>query len=167
MGKLWAKGVNQGDLNTALREILTDWNATLALLDADTGVTAANFVSVCAIAAITNIDTFVGAEQTDIVSRLQAAVTSINAVNAKLDADGLTYTDYAAKYDVTDTINSTTYSTGIFDSGIDQGDLINMLYDLKTNMNAVMAYLDADGTVNTATYVSSNTIGFEIDTTGA
>jgi len=166
MGKLWAKGINQVDLNTALRELKTDWDATLALLDADTGVTLETYVALHTIPAITNIDTYVGVEQGDVVKRLQDVITSINAVNAKLDADGLTYSDYASKYDVTDNVNSLTYSNGIFDSGMDQGDLIRLLYTLKTNINAIQAYLVADGTVNTATYASANPIAFDIDVTG-
>ncbi len=166
MGKIWSKGIDKGDLNTALREIRTDWNAVLAKLDADTGVTATDYVSTCTISAITNIDTFVGAEQGDVVQRLQDAITSIAAVNAKLDTDGLQKSDYASKYDVTDNVNSLTYSTGIFNSGLDQGDLVRLLYTIKTNINAIEAYLDADTTVNTTTYAAGNPISFDIDVTG-
>lgn len=166
MGTLWSKGVNQGDLNTALREILTDYNATLALLDLDAGVTLTTYVALHAIPAITNIDTYVGADQGDVIKRLQDTITSVNAVNAKLDADGLQKSDYAATFDITDNVNSLTYNTGIFNNGMDQGDLIRLLYTIKTNINALLAYLDADTTVDTATYASSNPIAFEVEIEG-
>jgi len=48
-----------------------------------------------------------GVNQGDLVSKLDAIVAAIAGINAKLDADtGVADTDYAATWDVSDTIDS-------------------------------------------------------------
>lgn len=160
MAKMYGTGVFSGDLVTALKEIRTDWNAVLAKLDSDSGVAATDYVSACAIATIRIIDTETGGavDQQSVIKRIKAAIVSINAVNAKLDADNLEKSDYASKYNVSDTIKAY--------SGVSQGDIVKLLYTIKTNINAIEAYLDADTTVNTTTYASGNPISFTIDSSG-
>ena len=165
MGTLYANGVSAGDLATALLEMLTSWNATMVLLDADLGVTAIDYGD-SDLTAIVNIDTLGLAEQGDIITRLQECVTNLATVTAKLDADDLTDSDYASKLDITDTIN-TSLAGSINDEGMGQGKMISMVSAVKTAFNALMAKLDGDATVQTTTYVSANEIEFEIDTTGA
>lgn len=159
MGTIYGTGVNVADLVAALKELKTDWNATLALIDADLGVSGTDYVELWAVPTIRIIDTEPGIaiDQESIVKRLKALVTSIAGVNAKLDAESLQYSDYASKYDVTDTSNY---------AGMYQGVLVKLLYTLKTNINAIQAYLVADTTAQTTTYASANPIGFAIDTSG-
>lgn len=147
------------DLVVALKEIRTDWNAVLAKLDTDTGVTATNYVSTCAIPAVQAIDYSPGGvcSDDDTFKRISDAVTSINAVNAKLDADSLAASDYVSKYNVTNLIKA--------GCGMPQNLIVKMLYNIKTAINAIEAYLDADGTVNTTTYASGNPVTFDVDAT--
>ncbi len=47
--KIFGSGINQGDLVYLLNEIVTNFNAALAKLDADGGVTDTDYVEDCGI----------------------------------------------------------------------------------------------------------------------
>lgn len=167
MGKLYANGINAGDLSAAVNEIITDWNATMALLDADTGVTATNYVATCAMTTYPSVKALKNIDQETLLLFFNDAITKIAACTAKLDADDLTDSDYAATIDITDIINPATHvAHEMFTNGVNQGDIIYLLYTIKTNINALQAKLVADATVQTATYASANPIAFTIDKTG-
>ncbi len=164
--KLWANGIYASDLYDAFSQIVTAFNATLAKLDADSGVTATNYVSTCAMTLNAGFKQM-ALEQGRIVDMLEHIRVKIAAVTAKLDADSLTDSNYASTIDITDVIDSSSYSArNISQIGMRQGDLISILSTIKTNINALQVKLDADATVNTNTY-DNDAITFGIDTTGA
>lgn len=163
MGKLFANGITQADLITALTELCTDWQATIDKLEADIGDVDWSAHNV----ALKTEFSQKGVTQDAVVRQLQDIVTSFNAILAHLDADdGVNSTDFAATYAVTDKINEAAYSGDIQNCGVFQGDIIRLLYDLKTNINLALAHMDADTTLTDVNYASTNGIGYSIDVTG-
>ena len=158
MCTLTGRGINQPDLIAALAEIKTKWNATMAKLDLDAGVAAVDYASTCGLTSNRAVVEAKGIGQDDIVSVINDAVTKINACNAKLDADALTGSDYAALWNLS--------NTKVFSSGMYQGDLIKLLYTIKTNINGILAKLDADIQVGDTNYAATNPISFAIDIAG-
>jgi len=91
-----ANGMYQADLIATLTELETNFNAVLALLDADTQVTLDTYTAVATAAgsgaALNLNDTVVGSKglsQDAIVSFLDDLVAKFNAVLANLDIDAL------------------------------------------------------------------------------
>lgn len=91
-----ANGMYQDDLIATLTELETNFNAVLALLDADTQVTLDTYTAVATAAgsgaALNLNDTVVGSKglsQDAIVSFLDDLVAKFNAVLANLDIDAL------------------------------------------------------------------------------
>jgi hypothetical protein len=91
-----ANGMYQADLIATLTELETNFNAVLALLDADTQVTLTTYTAVATAAgsgaALNLNDTVVGSKglsQDAIVSFLDDLVAKFNAVLANLDIDAL------------------------------------------------------------------------------
>lgn len=104
---------SQGDVVSMLDDLVTKWNATLTKLDADGGVTGTNFNSLWAVTDVIG-SSFrdgifdAGVYQSCLVNVLNSLVTSIAGVNAKLDLDGgVADTNYAALWNVTDTVIET------------------------------------------------------------
>jgi hypothetical protein len=163
MGTIFASGIHQEDLIAAMTEIATDWQATIDKVEADLGDVdwSANNVS------LRSEFSQGGVSQEAIIAQCQEFVTSLNAINAEMDADdGVTKTDFVALCNVTDTINELTQNDGLFDIGVFQGRLVRLLYDIKTKMNAFMANCDADGSLTDTDYASTNGIDFAIDVEG-
>ncbi len=102
-----AAGTGLGNANTYefIKEFFTNYNGVMAKLNADATVNDTDY------ATLTNtvgelLRNFVSISQTDIITSLQTFITAIATSNAKLDADsGVTDTNYAATYDVTDTVD--------------------------------------------------------------
>lgn len=163
MGQIFASGLSQEDLIAAFTELCTDWQATIDKVEADLADVdwSANNVA---------LDTEFsqgGCEQGAILRQLQELVTSLNTVNALMDADdGVNQTDFAATYDITDNINEVTVPAGMFDIGVFQGQIVRLLYTLKTNMNAFMAHCDGDSELTDTNYAATNPIAFTIDVEG-
>lgn len=82
------RGINDADLLTLMRAIVTAFNARDAKLDADDGTVDANYVTLLDISMPTSIgaeDTGIGQqEKTDFLEKI---ITNHNALCAKLDAD--------------------------------------------------------------------------------
>ncbi|MBI4396363.1 MAG: hypothetical protein HY548_04655 [Elusimicrobia bacterium] len=103
---------DQGVVLTYLQSVITKFNSALAHLDADAGVNIDNdYESSCSITdsidstsgTLKNSGVYQGA----IVNLLNAIITKVNAFNAKLDGDnGITDTNYAALWDISDTVDS-------------------------------------------------------------
>jgi len=167
MGTIFGSGVDQSDLVTFLADIATKHNATLALLDADTGVTATDYVSGQTITFPTTTIQAGGIySQGSVITYLQDVITKNNAVLAKLDADGaITATDWGTTGDITDVIDSNT-AGNIYQDGLNQSQLVNLLQTIITQFAATTAKLDADGDINTATYVATGALTDTIDNSG-
>lgn len=91
-----ANGMHQADLVAALTELETNFNAVLALLDADTQVTLTTYTAVALAAGSGNTlnldDTVVGSKgmsQGAIVSFLDDFVAKFNAILGNLDIDAV------------------------------------------------------------------------------
>ena len=104
-------GVNQKQIVDWLQSYITGWNAMLALLDADTGIAATDYVATYAITDAINPASATahqirndGMYQGDLVYFLNLIITNLNAVNAVLDADALQLSDYVTNFNVTDTV---------------------------------------------------------------
>jgi hypothetical protein len=141
------KGMFQGDLVTALRELETNWNGILTKLDADGGV---NLETYNATYAIDLNDTVVsagtGISQDNIVSVLDDFVTNFNACLDALDGDtGVADEDYE-DLAITDVVNAGTNltATAVDNKGMSQGALYTLLNTIVTQVNALNAKLDAD-----------------------
>ncbi len=138
-------GMSQKDLVSFLDTFITNFNAVMAKLDLDGGVTDTDFASTLnftdnvnnlAADPIKNNGVFQGA----VVTLLNTIRTKFNALNAKLDADGgVADTDYAALWNLA-AIDVNQISQG----GLNQPALYTRLNLIKTNFNAVLTKLDAD-----------------------
>lgn len=96
-----------------------------------------------------------GMSQGALYTRLNEIVTNWNALLVKVKADGAnsTYSTYAC------TVLSS-QGNGISATGMHQKDLIDCLYALETNFNAVLALLDADTQVTKTNYATTvNALG--------
>ena len=165
MGTISGSGVDQESLVTFLTDIATKHNATLAKLDADTGVAAEDYVSGQTITLPTTTISAEGIAQGALITYLNTVITKHNAVLAKLDAD-LTAVNWASLWAITDVIDSTT-NGNIYQNGLNQSQLINLLQTIITNFAGFTAKLDADGEVNTATYVATGALtDTDVDNTG-
>jgi hypothetical protein len=138
----------------------------LTLLDADTGVTATDYVSTCGLTfPSTTISAMGIRSQGDIITFLDNWRTGFLAALAKLDSDGaITATDWASTGAITDVIDITT-AGNLYQNGAWQGNMVNFLQTCITAFAAITAKLDADGDINTATY-ATNDIADTIITTG-
>lgn len=90
-----------------------------------------------------------GINQTDLISFLNLIRTNFVAVTAKLDLDGgVSDTNFAA-------LENFTVPAGIGPVGIfGQGAVLDYLKTVRTNFNALLVKLDADGTVNDTNFNS-------------
>jgi hypothetical protein len=167
MATICGNGIHQEDLVTFLTDIATKHNATLAKLDADTGVTATDYVSGQTITLDTTKIQAGGINQDGLIEFLQDVITKNNAVLAKLDADGaITATDWGTTGDITDVIDSTT-NGNIYQNGLNQSQLVHLLQAIITSFAATTAKLDADDDINTATYAATGALtATDVDSTG-
>lgn len=106
---------SQGDIIDFLNTLVTNFNAVLAMLDADTlsGLDA-DYVSTLAITDVldpavgtANAIMQTGMYQGDLVKLLNTIVTNFNLLLAKLDADPLAASDYVSACAVTDSVDET------------------------------------------------------------
>lgn len=67
-------------------------------------------------------------------------------------------TNYAALYNLTALASQ---GNGITATGINQLDLVNQLYELETNFNAILTKLDSDAGVNSTAYNSTYAIDLD------
>jgi hypothetical protein len=103
---------DQGQIVTYLNDFITAFDAVLAKLDLDSGVSGTNYVSLLSITDIVGaeIDPIKNAGLYDgaVVKLLDTIIAGIAALNAKLDLDGgVADTNYAALCNVTDNVDST------------------------------------------------------------
>lgn len=165
MGWLFRNGILQKDLVDLLTTINTNYTATLTLLDGDAGVAATDYVTGSAITFPSTTINENGISQGALLDFLNTFITNFNTVNGKLDDDNLTDSDYASTLDITDNINDTGADGYMSPMGMRQGDLINLINTIITNINALNAKLVADATVQTATY-ADNDVTDTVDETG-
>lgn len=168
MATICGQGINQEDLVTFLTDIATKFNETLALLDADTGVTAEDYVSGQTLTLDTTKISAGGISgQGAIVDYLQDVITKNNAVLAKLDADlAITAENWGTVGNITDVIDSTT-NGNIYQNGLNQSQLVNLLQAIITSFAATTAKLDADDDINTETYAATGALtATDVDATG-
>ncbi|MFA5321172.1 MAG: hypothetical protein WC373_00750 [Smithella sp.] len=166
--KLYASGMHQTDLVEYLTDIQDAWTDILTKLDADSGVTAIDYVSdQSATIDTTKISARGIRSQGDVIDFLNTFVTKFNAVLEKLDTDGLTDNDYVTVCAIMDVFDSSTQGR-IKQNGMNQGDLIWILDECFTHLHLLSRKLDDDATVNTATYQSGVVaiIGDKVDDYG-
>ena len=102
--------LHQGEVVLLLDDFITEYNATLTKLDADTGITDTNYSSTLAITDIvgnSKVDGIIpaGVYQGNVIWLLNHIIARIAALTAKLDDDaGITDTNYAATWDISDTV---------------------------------------------------------------
>jgi hypothetical protein len=140
-------GMHQADLVTFLTQLETNWNACLAHLDADAGVTLTTYVATYKIDLDDTVVGSKGLSQDKIVSVLDSFVSKFNSCLTALDGDsGVTDTNYNSTLALTDVVNSTTYvvSTAVDNAGMSQEALATLLGNIVTKFNALNAKLDAD-----------------------
>jgi len=119
----------------------TDFNATLAITDNVNNIAAD---------PIKNNGVFQGA----VVTLLGTILTKVNALNAKLDADGgVSGTNYAALWNLA-AIDANQISQG----GLNQPALYTRLALIRTNWVGILAKLDADGGVTDTDYLALGTL---------
>ncbi len=107
-------GLSQDDIVTFLDTFITNFNAVLAVLDADTTKTTVGYVAGCAITDYVNNpgtgNIFSdGINQGNLVYLLQHILTQFAALTTMLDADtgsGVTKTDYGTIASITDVVNT-------------------------------------------------------------
>lgn len=88
-----------------LNEVFTNYNGLIAKLNLDAGITDTNYAVLTSTVG-EKLAIFAGINQSDLIDALQTIITGIATLTAKLDADGgITKTDYAAKFDVADTVD--------------------------------------------------------------
>ena len=104
-------GMDQGEIVTWLNTVVVGWNAAMAILDGDSGVTATTYVATQGLTDAINPTTDAanlvrsdGMFQGDLHFWLNAIITTLNATNAKLDADSLQLSDYVSLFNVSDTV---------------------------------------------------------------
>lgn len=113
----------------------TDYNSTLAITD--------NVNNIAADPIKSN-----GVFQGAVVTLLETIKTKVNALNAKLDADGgVSGTNYASLWDLA-AIDPNQLSQG----GLNQPALYTRLALIVTNWTGILAKLDADGGVTDTDY---------------
>jgi hypothetical protein len=82
------KGMHQKDLITQLTEMETKWNAILALLDADGGVTLTTYVAGFTVDLDNTVVGSLGLGQDTLVAFLESFVDNFNLALAQMDVDG-------------------------------------------------------------------------------
>jgi hypothetical protein len=91
-----SKGLSQDAIVSVLDDFITKFNLALAALDGDSGVTDEDYASTLALTDYVNNTTYNdtataiktnGMSQGALYTLLNAIVTNVNALNAKLDAD--------------------------------------------------------------------------------
>ena len=119
----------------------TDYNSTLAITDN---------VNNLAADPIKNNGVFQGA----VVTLLGTIKTKVNALNAKLDADGgVSGTNYASLWNLA-ALDANQISQG----GLNQPALYTRLALIVTNWSGILAKLDADGGVTDTNYAALGTV---------
>jgi hypothetical protein len=162
MADISRKGIFQGDLVTLLKLIKTNLNGIMTHLDADTGVTDANYNTLW---ALTLPDVSVeaagtGAGTAIVIDFLRQAFTNYNGVIAKLNLDaGITAVDFAV---LTTPVGE---NLAIF-AGMNQTDEIDALQTLITGIATLTAKLDADGDVNSTDYAATYDVDDTVDDSG-
>lgn len=147
MGTIYGNGMNQGDLVTFLKLINTNLTGVLAKLDDDTGVSATDYESSLAITFPSTITTCGIRSQGDVLDFLEDWITNFNAMLTKIDSDAGAGIDnnYNSTLAITDIINPTNNpAKGLYNNGVDQGDLVDLLQTIITNFNACLTKMDTD-----------------------
>ena len=188
MAEIKSNGLFQGDLITfidntitMMTEFKTDFNATLAKLDADVLVGDTNYVSTTQItasvpsrAATIRKDGIHQGDLYTLISSLASfastCATKYAALLAKLDADGgVNLTTYASGNPVTSTTPSASDLSG---TGLGKAKAINFVLalsafftELKADYNAVLAKLDTDTGVTDTNYAATNPVSASLSTT--
>jgi len=163
MGNVERKGIHQGDLVTLMKLIQTNFDAVLAHLDSDTGVTDVNYASTLALANPTvRVESAgTGLGQGDKYDFLDELFTDYNALVAKLNTDaGVTDTDYAV-------LTSTVGEGKTIFSGMNQTDLVTALQTFITGIATLNAKLDADAGVGSTDYAATYDVADTVDDSGA
>lgn len=123
----------------------TNYNSTLALTDVVNNNAAFN-ATLGYSDAVDNR----GMGQGALYTLLNNIVTNVNALNAKLDADGgVSDTNYASLHNLT-ALASQGYGLSV--NGMHQKDLQAALAQIETNFNAILTKLDSDGGVTDTNY---------------
>lgn len=81
------KGYNQKDMVALLTEMETNWNAVMALLDADGGVALTTYVSGFAVDLDNTVVGSLGLGQDSLVKFLESFVDNFNLALAQMDVD--------------------------------------------------------------------------------
>lgn len=98
-------GIGNADKIEFIDEVFTKYNLLIAQLNGDSGVGDSDYAELTAVVG-ENKTIFAGMNQTDLITALQTVITGIATLTAKLDSDtGVSDTDYAATYDVADTVD--------------------------------------------------------------
>jgi len=157
MANIEGQGINQDDLVTFLTLMNTQLSAMLVKLAADTGLDAGtDYTDLTLTFPSTTISAGGIRSQGDILTFLQNWITVFNAVLAMIDADvGVTAVNWVSTWAITTPIDSVT-AGNLYQTGMNQSQLVNLLQTCITNFAGLTAKLDADGDINTATYTNDN-----------
>jgi hypothetical protein len=170
VGIISGHGILQEDLVDLLQLMNTNLTGLLAKLDDDGSITATDYEATLAI-------TFPSSEisengiisQGAVLSFLDNWIASFNAALAKIDADAGANidNDYATACGITDVINATTNpAKGLYNGGINQGDLVSLLQTCITKFATLTAKLDDDDGVTDTDYAETWDIPDTVDNTG-
>lgn len=178
MAEIKSNGIYQGDLVTFLTNVITlgnevkdDFNDVLAKLDTDGGLGDTDYESSLTVAtADLSIGNIVanGIHQGDLATLLQNIATLGNEIRTnhgslltKLEADNAA-SSYTPENDIGAAALSATKLVG---TGINYGDVfpflsaaVTLFNELKSELNAVEAKLDADSGVTLTTYASGDPV---------
>jgi len=165
MANIEGTGLNQDDLVTFLTLMNTQLTAVLTLLDSDTGVTLTTYVATYGITFPTTTISATGIRsQGDILTFLDTWRTNFIAMLTALDGDaGITAVNWASTGAITDVID-TTAAGNLYQTGMNQSQLVNYLQTCITAFAVFTAKADADGDIDTATYATNNITDTVINT---
>jgi len=167
MGIISGAGINQVDLVDLLQLMNTKFTALCAKLDDDSVVSATDYESGLALTFPKTI-TECGVSQGEILSFLDSWIASFNTLIGKLDDDaGVGIDDnYESTLAITDIINASgNPAKGLYNCGVRQGNLVDLLQTIVTNYNALLTKLDADP-LGDSNYASTLAITDTINDTG-
>jgi hypothetical protein len=154
MGKIYGNGINQGDLADLLGRLKTNFNAILAKLDLDGGVTDTNYAALHAVTLTAGIQTTRAKgirDQGVVLTFLSSLITKFNLVLTKLDADvAVNGTNYVSTTAMTNKVGTKHLKKG----GMNQGSLVHQLDHVIAKINALNAKLDLDSGVSGTDYAS-------------
>lgn len=166
---IYGNGINQEDLVALMVDVDTKWAALLAKLDADSQLTADDYVSTLDITWPSGIQTsnpYAIRDWGQVWTWFLALVTNYNDLLAKLDTDALAGLDNNYASSLAISAAETGYaSLGVQANAWYQGSLVYFTDLFITKFNLLLAKLDADP-LDASNYVSACAVTDTVDEAG-